>query len=214
MHKSDMLSTHIIKKLQSTKKEERDTAAQQLVDHYAVDLFARIRSNLHPRLRVRESEEDVGWDVFRTYIRRIDENPDLIKDRCHAKNLLFGIAVCRAKNVIRDHYQTEKRTVRMEELSIPLGDREEVLVPIGLLEAMTSSGPTPDEATEIVDLLNCCAAQLDPASREILELRLGNHTCNEICTILHIPASEVKRKLKMIKKKMRKLLEEGGVCDE
>ena len=199
-----------------------ESAAYELDCRYRSRLCALVAREMDRRFRRREDPEDVVQSVCRTFFRRAAkgefqvENLDclwaLLK-KITRRKILKHVAKHRAKgrDIDKEEYaddaQLPGRAPTMQEARL-LGDVLEIVL-AGL------EPPEPEilrlqlYGYTIAEILEIVLGGLDSPYPEILQLRLQGHTETQIATTLGCGREAVRYKLKRLRERLSKMLEEN-----
>jgi RNA polymerase sigma factor (sigma-70 family) len=166
-----------------------EDAARELVDQYGDDIRRAVRRALNDRLRSKFDSLDFVQIVWNSLFRVRDE-----LGRFNCPEQLVGYLVAMAQNKVglegRRRLMTKKHGVKRERPLEVLESEDEI----------DSSGGQPDPidvaiAHEQWDHL----LEGQPQShRQIIQLRLHGHTCQEIADAMHVDERTVRRVLKRL----------------
>ena len=172
-------------------------AARELFDRYVDRLVAVARRRLSRPITSRVDPEDIVQSVFRTFFGRLragqfhlDQQNDLCK-------LLVRITV--NKTLRQVAFQKAAKRDPGQEAHAENPEQDQVL-------ELLAREPAPEEAAAFLDQLEHFLAQLDPAERRILEMRLQGYSNEDICRELGI----YDRKIRRVMERIRGLAEQEG----
>jgi len=177
-----------------------ETAAAQVFQRFAGQLWELARRQLSERLRRKVDPEDVLQSVFRSFFVRQREGRFDIENW---ENLWGILAIMTMRKCGRQiaHFQAERRDLRREVgLQTPVQPGDE--------PRFFSPDPTPSEALVLVELLEGIMQILTPTDREILSLYLQGHTTAEISARVGRTMRTVRRTLERVRKRLRPMQEE------
>jgi RNA polymerase sigma-70 factor (ECF subfamily) len=167
-------------------------AAAALYERYAGRLIALARSQLSAKVSHRVDPEDVVQSVYRSFFVESRDGRYGLERGGDLWRLLVTITFHKLRNQVK-HGRRAKRD-RDRERSF---GSEDSLHGIGG-PALTDA-PSPIEAVALADELEQVMAQLKPAQRPILELRLQGYNIAEIAAQLHCGERTVRRVLEQVK---------------
>lgn len=146
--------------------------------------------NLSPAVKRRLGPEDVAQSACRTFFRRAKKGEFTIDDGDGLWRLLCAITLTKVREKTRFHHR-QKRGLRREVAMGESGAGVSGPVPV-------AAGPDPADLAEFHDLLGAVLAELDDEERAMLELKLSDHTHDEIAERLGCSERTVRRILKRI----------------
>ncbi len=144
--------------------------------------FARTR--LPSDVSSRVDEEDIVQSVFRSFFRRNQGNEFYFDDSLDVRSLLAAMTYRKVINTIKHHHRDRRRTTREQSSSTSDGSSQ-----------LADRNPTPEELNILVDYLAWILNHLNPAQREIIQLRLEGYTVAEIAERVQLSQRTVKRAL-------------------
>ncbi len=145
--------------------------------------FARTR--LPSDVSSRVDEEDIVQSVFRSFFRRNQGNEFFyFDDSLDVWSLLAAMTYRKVINTIKHHHRDRRRTTREQSSSTSDGSSQ-----------LADRNPTPEELNILVDYLAWILNHLNPAQREIIQLRLEGYTVAEIADRVQLSQRTVKRAL-------------------
>jgi len=163
------------------------TAAERLWQGYFQRLVGLARTKLGPRARPLADEEDVALSAFKSLCLGAARGrfPEL-RDRDNLWPLLVVLTAHKATDLIK-YEQRQKRGGGQQ-----LDDAD--------LEAVLSREPTPEFSAMVAE--NCVRLldRLQPALRQIAQLRLDGYTNVEIAQRLRCALRSVERRLELIRR--------------
>ncbi|MFP6666905.1 MAG: sigma-70 family RNA polymerase sigma factor [Pirellulales bacterium] len=168
-----------------------ESAVADFWNRYEERLRRLAERNLSERMKRHVDADDVVQSVFRTFLRRAGQGKFELQDRQNVLSLLTTITLNKIRHKVR-HYAAQKRG----------GDNDQYF------ETMADLGgdqPTPDEVValqEIEDLLR----GFDEEQQQVVELKLQNHTNEEVARRLQCSERTVRRMLKKVQHQLEKLV--------
>ena len=153
-----------------------NTAATRIVDKYTLRLIAIAQRQLSPVLQARVDPEDIVQSAYRSFFRKA-KGEEISLDR---SGDLWRTLAAFALNKARS--RVEKELAQMRD---PRRETDDSI----WSDAM-ESGPTPEEATILIDQLASFMEGLSARDRQILELRLRGETVDAIAEALANPDLE------------------------
>ncbi len=157
----------------------------ELFQRYAQRLIAFARTRLPSDVSSRVDEEDIVQSVFRSFFRRNQGNEFFyFDDSLDVWSLLAAMTYRKVINTIKHHHRDRRRTTREQSSSTSDGSSQ-----------LADRNPTPEELNILVDYLAWILNHLNPAQREIIQLRLEGYTVAEIADRVQLSQRTVKRAL-------------------
>jgi RNA polymerase sigma-70 factor (ECF subfamily) len=170
-------------------------AAHVLFVLYARRLTRLAEEHLSRKLVGREDGEDVIQSVFRTFFRRNAAGEFHIGSSEKLWNLLVQITVRKARSRGRFH------TAACRDITAEHVNAETALFQV------FAEGPGPDEAAELVDLIDTLLRGLPTLYAHILELRMQGHVVADIAQSLKLSRQTVYRALELLQQRLTRLAE-------
>jgi DNA-directed RNA polymerase specialized sigma24 family protein len=194
----------LVQRLRSDRREEVQSAAREIWTKYSDRLLDLARRQLAPRIRRRESEEDVLQSMYKSFCLRQQRGQYAIGDRNDLWNLLVAITENKAVNVSVRHGR-QRRDARREQQEAQ-GDDREVLAP--LVASVEGREPLPEEAAILNLELERRLNLLSPQLRQVVLWKLEGWTNEQIAgrDKMDCAVRTVERKLALI----RELWNEDG----
>jgi RNA polymerase sigma factor (sigma-70 family) len=167
-----------------------DAAAAALHERYVARLVSLARSRLSGRLAARVDAEDVVQSAYRSFFLRARVGEFELQ---HSGDLWRLLARITLRKLYRqaEHHTAGRRSIAREQIST--GNDE--------VDA-ASREPTPDEAAALADELASAMQRLSQFERRVLELRLQEHTVDEIASQLGRSERTIRRTLAAIRSKL------------
>lgn len=180
-------------------REDEESAAQKIWDHYVKRLYDAMRRKIHPNTRRVYDEEDAAQSAFQSLCRgiRAGRFPDL-KDRLSLWRLLLVIAS--RKISMRHRYdQRDRRDVRRTlDDSIFLRPNA---TGHAVVDQLPSREPTPEFAAEFVETCGSLFEQIeDPRVFEIARLKIEGYSDDEVAERVNCSRRTVQRKIEAIRR--------------
>lgn len=167
-------------------------AAAALYERYAARLIALARSQLSSRIAQRVDPEDVVQSVYRSFFVESRDGRFELERGGELWRLLVTITFHKLRNQVKHG----RRAKRNQDRECGFGSEDSLHVILGAALAGT---PSPIEAVALADELQQIMAQLKPAQRPILELRLQGYNIAEIAERLQRGERTVRRVLDRVK---------------
>ncbi len=172
-------------------RENDDIAVTDFWSRYEERLRRLAERNLSDRMKRRIDADDVVQSAFRTFLRRAGQDEFELRDRQNLLSLLTTITLNKIRQKVR-HFAAQKRG----------GDSDQYF------ETMADLGgnqPTPDEEAalrEIEELLR----GFDEEQQQVVDLKLQNHTNEEIARRMQCSERTVRRMIKRVENTLEKLI--------
>jgi DNA-directed RNA polymerase specialized sigma24 family protein len=161
------------------------------------------RARIAPRIARRFDAEDVVLSAYRSFFVRARNGQFSLTHSGDLWRLLVGIMLRKLYHQAA-HHTADKRTI----------DREQPL-PAGGDSAWDTfapavKAPSAEEAVAMAELVEGFMAQLEPLSRQVIELRLQNYRVTDIAAVTQRSERTVRRILEDLKQRLATLLLEPG----
>jgi RNA polymerase sigma-70 factor (ECF subfamily) len=173
---------------------------QEFWDQYGPQLQRLAERNLADAVRRRVGPEDVVQSVCRTFLRRARDGQYQVADSEQLWSLLCAITLTKIRQQVRFHMR-KKRGLDVEARMPSRPDDSTA----GFDPA--AAGPTPAEAAEFADQLQQLLASFDEEERQIIDLKLQDHTYDEIAQRLGSSERTVRRIMKRVQSRLKRSLE-------
>ena len=158
--------------------------------------------HLSPRLQRRVESDDVIQSVCRTFFRRAREGQFELPDAEALWRLLCVITLNKCRLLARFHGRARRGLDREQPWNGSAGaDNSSPCEP-------AADDPAPDEAAELADELARLVSGLDAEEQQLVELKLQEHTNEEIAAQLHCSERTVRRVLQRVQSHLRQKLTE------
>ena len=172
-------------------RENDDSAVVDFWSRYEERLRRLAERNLSDRMKRRIDADDVVQSAFRTFLRRAGQDEFELRDRQNLLSLLTTITLNKIRQKVR-HFAAQKRG----------GDSDQYFETMADLGGDT---PTPDEEAalrEIEELLR----GFDEEQQQVVDLKLQNHTNEEIARRMQCSERTVRRMIKRVEQTLDKLI--------
>ena len=180
-------------------RENDDSAVVDFWSRYEERLRRLAERNLSDRMKRRIDADDVVQSAFRTFLRRAGQDEFELRDRQNLLSLLTTITLNKIRQKVR-HFAAQKRG----------GDSDQYFETMADLGGDT---PTPDEEAalrEIEELLR----GFDEEQQQVVDLKLQNHTNEEIARRMQCSERTVRRMIKRVEQNFEKLIREDDQSSE
>jgi RNA polymerase sigma factor (sigma-70 family) len=182
-------------------------AARPLWEHFCRRLMNLASGQLNPKLKSVYDEEDAALSAFHSLCRVIADNRQT--NLGNRENLWRLLVVITERKIIKRlrHEGRDKRDFRRTQESACLTTAN--AEPSSGLVGLPGREPTPEFATEFADICNSLFDELgDELLKNIVQLRLTNHSNDEIAAKLGISKRTVERKLLIIRGRWERIASE------
>ncbi|MEK6238137.1 MAG: sigma-70 family RNA polymerase sigma factor, partial [Planctomycetales bacterium] len=168
-----------------------EQAAQELFQRFLNQLTRIVRSQLSNKLARRIDPEDVVQSAYRSFFLGARDGDFELRASGDLWRLLVGITLNKLRTKVKFH-RAQKRSSYQEDSAA----RDSLA---GIVPEEISREPTPSEALAVVEQLEQLMTGLDPLQRQMLELRLQDHTIEEIAAQVDRSERTVRRLLDKVK---------------
>ena len=158
-------------KTSESSKAVDEQAFEELFRRYVGRLTELARSRLDSRIKRRVDADDIVQSAFRSFCRRVPDGPYELTEIDELWHLLATITIHKAHKAARRHL-AGKRSVQAEEST---GDRWSSEIGLAV-----SREPSPDEASILVEEMECLMMSLTDQQRQIFELRCQGYSVKEV----------------------------------
>lgn len=167
-------------------------AATEIFQTYVSRLVGLARNRLSARMSKRIDPEDVVQSAYRSFFRHARNDRYELSRSGDLWSLLAAITVRKVHGQV-EHHTAQKRAISREEAD-PGGEAL-----LGVPPDAVSREPSPDEALAVVEELETVMRELSPDHRRMLELRLQEHTIEEVAESIGCSERTVRRVLDRVK---------------
>jgi RNA polymerase sigma factor (sigma-70 family) len=158
-----------------------ETAAAELFRRYVSRLTVFARARLAPRVARRVDPDDVVLSAYRSFFVRARKGEFTLRRSGDMWRLLVAVTLNKVRHQVARH-EAGKRSLRREDGESPV-------------EEQFSRSPRPEEAVAVADELEQIMATLSPVKRRILQLRLLDHSLDEIAADIGRSERTIRRML-------------------
>lgn len=173
-------------------RENDESAVSDFWMKYEQRLRRLAERNLSERLQRRVDADDVVQSVFRTFLRRAGEGEFQLQDRETLISLLTTVTLNKIRQKVR-HFAAQKRGGGKDHYF-------EMLVDLG------GSEPTPDETAALQEIEELIRG-FDERQQQVVDLKLQNHTNEDIARRLQCSERTVRRLLSTVQQQLEKLVD-------
>ncbi len=174
-------------------------AEEILFQRHLGRLVALVRARVSKKLASRFDPDDVVQSAYRSFFGRLEKGYFTLDCDRDLWSLLATIALNKLHRQVA-HHKAAKRSVDKEQ---PPPDNSSLFGPDRYLAA---DEPPPDEAAALVEEIERVMRPLQPLQRQMLELRLQNHTVEEIAAAINRSERTVRRFLESLRGDLRNRL--------
>jgi DNA-directed RNA polymerase specialized sigma24 family protein len=180
-----------------------EQAAAELFRRYASRLTVLARARMASRIARRFDPEDVVLSAYRSFFVRARNGRFSLARSGDLWKLLVGIMLNKLHRQVARHLAC-KRDARRDEPLPEGGDSAwQAFAP-------SKQAPTAEAALAMAELVETFMAELEPSQRQVLELRLLDHTLEEIAALAKRNERTVRRTLHELARRLRERLFETG----
>lgn len=194
-----MAEDALFRQLMEQLKAGDQDAATEIFHRYSRRLIGLAASRLPRSVQAKEDPEDAYASAMKSFFARQKKGEFEPESWDELNTLLSYLTVCKVDRRIRK-YLTGKRDVRRE--SAPAADDAGEV----MQWESAAPDPTPAEAAETAETIKAVLAKLDPASQQILTLRLQGYSSSEIAASVGKSERTVFRVVDEIRDHVRELL--------
>jgi RNA polymerase sigma factor (sigma-70 family) len=172
-------------------------------DRYGARLQRLADKHLASRLQRRLGPEDIVQSACRTFLRRAQRGEFHLSDVESLWRLMSVITLSKVRQKARYHSR-DKRAIDREARRNADTDSQP-----GLEQYVSTGEPTPEEVAEFADQLEHLLSEMDEEEKQLVQLKLQNHTNLEIADHMGCSERTVRRILSRVKSRLRRTLEES-----
>jgi len=158
-------------------------------------------SHLVTGLRRRLDPEDVVQSVYRTFFRRASDGQFELDDRADLWHLLCAITLTKVREQARRQLRQKRNINREIRLDTKVGRGE---APMDI----KGDSPAPDASLEFTEQFEKIMSSFDQEERRIVELKLQDHTNDEVAVAIGCSERTVRRVLQRIREGLERSLAE------
>lgn len=174
---------------------------REFCEQYGSALERLADRHLAPGLRRRIGPEDVVQSACRTFLRRARAGQFQLEDSEALWQLLCAITLAKVREQVRFH-RRQRRGIGQEQPLVGEADSQAGFQPV-------DSGPSPAEAAEFADQYEQVLAGLDDEERQVLELKLQEHTNDQVAGRLGLSERTVRRLVKRVQARFARAFDEN-----
>lgn len=175
---------------------------QDFWDRFGPMLHKVADKHLADGLRRRFGPEDVVQSALRTFLRRAKGGEFHLDDSDELWRLLCAITLTKLKEQARFHLRQKRGLQSEQPLQAQSPDSS-----VANLHDPVAPGPTPAEAAEFSDQFEQVLAGLDEEERRMVDLKLQDHTHDEVAKIMNCSERTVRRVLKRVQARLSRVFE-------
>src|SRR5262245_25748142 len=179
-----------------------EQAATELFRRYVSRLTALARARIAPRIGRRFDAEDVVLSAYRSFFVRARDGQFSLAHSGDLWRLLVGIVLRKLYHQV-DRHTAERRSIDREQ-PLPAGGEsawEAVL--------FSRANPSAEETIAMAELVESLMSQLEPLSRQVVELRLQNCRISEIVAATQRSERTIRRILHDLRQRLATLLRDA-----
>jgi RNA polymerase sigma factor (sigma-70 family) len=177
-------------------------AAADFCAEYGPLLQRLADQHLPAQLRRRVDPEDVVQSACMTFLRRVRVGRFQLADSESLWRLLCAITLAKVRQQARFHLRQKRGLDQEWGQTAEAGDES-----VSSLD-LVAPGPRPDEAVAFADQLEQVLLSLDEEERQIVQLKLQEHTNKEVAQRLTCSERTVRRLLKRVQARLVRAFEE------
>jgi DNA-directed RNA polymerase specialized sigma24 family protein len=177
-----------------------EQAADELFRRYVSRLTVLARARIARKIARRFDAEDVVLSAYRSFFVRAREGQFSLARSGDLWRLLVGIVLKKLYHQAA-HHTADRRSIDREQPLPDGGDSAWNAFPTG------ARSPTPEEAVTMAELVEGFMAQLEPLSRQVVELRLQDWRLVDIAAATLRSERTVRRILNDVRLRLESLLE-------
>ena len=177
-------------------------ACSEFWNQYGPMLQGVAQNHLSERLQRRVGSDDVVQSACRTFFRRISEGQFDVPDADALWRLMCAITLTKARRAARDHSR-QKRGMQAEQYIDAASDQSNAPS-----YQLTGNTPSPLDAAAFSDQMDQLLSRLNPQECQVLDLKLQNHTNDEIAAEMGCSERTVRRITAQIKERWSALYDE------
>ena len=183
-------------------REGDQQACSEFWNNFGPMLEGVARKRLSERLQRRVGPDDVVQSACRTFFRRVSAGQFDLPDADALWRLMCAITLTKARRAARDHSR-QKRSMQSEQyLDDTTSDDQRSGAEI------PSNDDAPFEAAAFSDQMSVLLGSLSPKECQVLDLKLQNHTNEEIAAQMQCSERTVRRITDQIRSRWSTLFEE------
>lgn len=177
-------------------KDGDQQAATEIFERYVSRLIGLARNRLSSRMTKRVDPEDVVQSAYRSFFRHARDDRYVLSRSGDLWSLLAAITVKKLHGQV-EHHSAQKRSINREESNPDEGGL------YGVHPNTVSREPSPEEALTVVEELESVMNGLSADHRRMLELRLQEHTIEEVADTVGCSERTVRRVLDRVKQQLQ-----------
>lgn len=183
----------------------RDGDQQACTDfwnQYGPKLQGVAQNQISERLQRRVGSDDVVQSACRTFFRRVSSGQFDLPDADSLWRLMCAITLTKVRRAARDHSRQKRGLASEQYLDAGAGTDDNRKFEIA------GAAQTPVDAAAFADQMDALLAGLSPHECQVLDLKLQNHTNDEIADQLGCSERTVRRVTDSIRKRWNALFDE------
>jgi len=180
------------------------SAAAEIFERYVNRLIGVARNRLSARMSKRIDPEDVVQSAYRSFFRQAATGRYEFARSGDLWRLLAAFTIKKLHSQV-EHHSAKKRAIDREEADPGVGSSL-----YGIHPEFVSREPSPVEALAVAEELQNVMEMLAPEHRRILEMRLQEHTIEDVAATLSCSERTVRRVLNRVKAQLSKGMQDGS----
>jgi RNA polymerase sigma factor (sigma-70 family) len=183
-------------------REGDQQACSDFWNNFGPMLESVAQKQLSDRLQRRVGPDDVVQSACRTFFRRVSAGQFDLPDSDSLWRLMCAITLTKARRVARDHSRQKRGMSSEQYLDASPTDS------VGKRTELPGSSETPLDAAVFSDQMSVLLGSLSPDECQVLDLKLQNHTNDEIAEQMKCSERTVRRLTNQIRSRWSALFDE------
>lgn len=172
-----------------------EKACTDFWNQYGPMLQGVAQKQLSDRLQRRVGSDDVVQSACRTFFRRISEGQFDVPDADALWRLMCAITLTKARRAARDHSRLKRGMQSEQYLDAHSDDPDSPQI------QLSGKEQAPVDAVAFADQMDQLLSRLNPQECQVLDLKLQNHTNDEIASKVGCSERTVRRVTAQIKER-------------
>ncbi len=177
-------------------------ACSDFWNKYGPMLQGVAQKQLSDRLQRRVGSDDVVQSACRTFFRRVSSGQFELPDADALWRLMCAITLTKARRAARDHSRLKRGMAKEQYLDSSPTDS------VGKRVELPGNEQTPLDAAEFSDQMDKLLSNLSPQECVVLDMKLQNHTNDEIASHMNCSERTVRRLHNQIRARWSTLFDE------
>ena len=199
---SDLLSNEDWDRMINGLRDGEQQACSDFWNRYGPMLQGVAQKQLSDRLQRRVGSDDVVQSACRTFFRRVSSGQFELPDADALWRLMCAITLTKARRAARDHSRLKRGMDQEQYLDASPDDST------GRRPELAGSEQTPLDAVEFSDQMDKLLSNLSPQECEVLDMKLQNHTNDEIANKMNCSERTVRRLTNQIRSRWSDLFDQ------